>query len=204
MSAHLPKTKFTIVIVCVVVVFVFVLDFLIRLDQSPFDNHDAARSLGPANASVQVVEFVDFQCMQCKEGSRLLKDYLNRYPDEIFLTVKLFPLAELNSMVSARYAYCVSLQNKFWPYHDLLFAKQVTWRTLNNVEPYLKSLTKDVGVDGIELQQCLLDKATQKAIFQEKLLGESRFVHTTPTYFINDEMIVGVQELNKKLKELWE
>ena len=193
------KKKFTVVTFCIIVVIVFVIDFLLRLSRPPFEINDFSRSKGNPDAPIQVVEFVDFQCLQCAHGYRYLKKFMEEYPDEMFLSIKYYPLSELNSAISARYAHCASLQDKFWLYHDLLFEKQITWRTLENVEPYLKSLAKDVALDSAQLDQCVNDPKTQKAVFQDRILGDSHFVNITPTYFVNNEVFVGVEELKRKM-----
>ena len=36
------------------------------------------------------------------------------------------------------------------------------------------------------------------------MLGESHFVKSTPTYFINDEIVVGVEEMSKTLEAFFD
>lgn len=198
-----PKIKISLIIICIAVIVVFVIDFILRVDNAPFDTVDPRRTKGNIKASIQVTEFVDFTCRECVRGYRIIEDYMQEYPNTIYLMVRYFPQIQKNSAISARYAHCASLQNKFWEYQDVLFSKQPTWRTLDLVEPYLTSVSKDVGLDPAFMKTCAHDEKTRKAVYQDRILGESHFVHMTPTYFINGEMIVGVEEMKQRLAELY-
>ena len=71
-----------------------------------------------------IVKFEEFHCPFCKEAQHTLAQSLSKYPDQVKLAHKDFPIDELHAAarvghVAARYA---GKQGKFWSYHDLLFA----------------------------------------------------------------------------------
>ncbi|MFT5169502.1 MAG: protein-disulfide isomerase [Lysobacterales bacterium] len=204
-TSKVIKKKLTLVLVVIVIGAVILFDIFMRADQTPFNSLDPRRSKGSmSEAALQIVEFVDFQCIECAHGAYLLQEYMQRYPEGISLSVKYYPLGDLNSGLSARYAHCMAEQDKFWPYHDLLFRHQASWRSLHVVEPYLKGLAQDLGARVEELSVCVEAKETRKIIFQERLMGDSYFVKMTPTYFVDGEMVVGAQELEKVLRQFFE
>jgi len=191
-----------IVVICVIAIVSY--DFYQRSQHSPLKIYSENRIKGDMDAPLHILEFIDFQCSECARGSRILKSYMSKYPYEMLLTIKYSPLGELNSNISAAYAECAARQDFFWEFHDLLFKRQSYWRLLKKINPFFITLAKEVGLDVGELQECLKRQETYSVIEKEKALGEAHFVKSTPTYFINDEMVVGVESLKQTLEEYFE
>lgn len=187
-----------IIVLCFVIV--GIADFISRSKSSPLTKFDSARSKGDQDAPLRILEFVDFQCPECARGSKLIRSYMESHPKSIFLVVKYYPLGELNSMVSALYGECAAQQGQFWQMHDGLFDRQGQWRTSHEVETLLNGIAQTAHLDSDKLQRCLKDDKAQSVVLAERMLGESHFVKSTPTYFVNDEMVVGVEALNQQLE----
>ena len=163
----------------------------------------SARVKGPANASVQIIEFVDFQCPACAKGTEDLKGWLAKYPDQIRLELKYFPLSmHKHSFVSAVYAQCAANQDVFWPFTEEVFKHQEKWKDLEDARPVLDYLVQQAGADMEELEDCVSDEEVHKVIMKDKEEGKLLKIQSTPTYFINDEMVVGTPSLDEKLKQL--
>src|SRR5919198_1332167 len=81
-------------------------------------------ALGPANAPVTIVEFSDFQCPYCRQAQGTLKQLMAAYEGKIKLVYRDFPLRNIHPQAqkAAEAAQCAAEQQKFWPYHDKLFA----------------------------------------------------------------------------------
>ncbi|MBU2566704.1 thioredoxin domain-containing protein, partial [Patescibacteria group bacterium] len=82
--------------------------------------------LGSEDAVHEVVEFVDFGCPYCKQALKELHTLANVRSD-VKIIIRDFPIKELhpNAEVAAQAALCVwnnDGQEKYWKYHDLLFA----------------------------------------------------------------------------------
>jgi len=187
-----------IIVVCFVII--GIADFVSRSKNSPLTKFDSARSKGDQDAPLRILEFVDFQCPECARGSKLIRSYMMQYPKSIFLAVKYYPLGELNSMVSALYGECAAEQGKFWQMHDSLFDRQGQWRTLREAKSLLNTIARDAHLDINELDLCMKGDNAQSVVLAERMLGEAHFVKSTPTYFVNDEMVVGVEALRKQLE----
>src|SRR5690606_34940887 len=53
-------------------------------------------SLGHAHAPVTVVEYGDFECPTCKQAAPSLKLLLQRFPEQVRLVFRHFPLEEVH------------------------------------------------------------------------------------------------------------
>lgn len=93
-------------------------------------NWDAIRSsghrLGRPDAPVTIVEFADFECPACKGfATRSLKMLRAKYKDQVALVFRHWPLEYHKfAYLAARASECANAQDRFFEYHDVLYAKQ--------------------------------------------------------------------------------
>jgi protein-disulfide isomerase len=162
-----------------------------------------ARTLGPENAKVNIMEFIDLECPACAVGAIKLKEYVAKYPESIRLHVKYYPLMNIHrhAIQVATYAECAALQGKFWPFFDVLMPQQQGWSQLINAEGIFDQIAKGTGIDMGKLKSCLSSEDVLKTIMGEKTLGSSMQVKSTPTYFINNKMVVGAKSLQEELNQ---
>ncbi len=160
-----------------------------------------ARAKGNPNAKVKIVEFIDFECPACAYGSKLLKENMEQHPQDIYLQVKYFPLTGMHhhAMPAALYSECAARQGKFWPLHELMMPQQGQWSQLLSADPVFLDMARAVGADMTVLQACVASEDANKAINDEKSLGQSMGVQSTPSYFINGKMVVGTKSLLDEL-----
>jgi len=165
-------------------------------------NVQQGRTKGDPNARVKIVEFVDFQCPACAHGITLLKSYFAEHPNDIYLQVRYFPLTNMHqhAMISALYSECASRQGKFWELDDQMIPQQSQWAQLINPEPVFQAMAQQVGMDVNQLNTCLASDDARKVINDEKSLGQTLGINETPTYFINNKMVVGTKSLTEELK----
>ncbi len=198
----LSKQKITILIVGVAIVVVAIVRLILSPSAGSIDAV-AARTQGPAQARVNIVEFLDFECPACAKGAMEIKEYLTKHPGDIHLQIKYFPLMNMHrhALQVASYAECVSRQGKFWPFFDTLMPLQSQWSPLFSAEAIFDQIAGQAGVDMAKLRACVSSEDVPTTIMNEKSLGISLGVKSTPTYFINNKMVVGykslVEELNK-------
>ena len=164
-----------------------------------------AKAKGNPQAKFKIVEYIDFQCPACAQGMKILKEYFAKYPDRIYAEVKYFPLpGHPYGMLSARYAECAARQKRFWPFVDKLIERQSLWASLHDPIPAFHEIAKQTGVNSFQLDNCLNDKYLDEAILTEKTIGASLGIQSTPTYFINDKMLVGTKSLQEELNKFFE
>ena len=160
-----------------------------------------SRSKGPESAKVKIVEFIDLECPACARGAMILKEYLVKYPDQIRLQVKYYPLMNIHrhALQVAYYAECSARQGKFWPFFEPLMASQQQWSQLVNAEAIFDQLAQGASVDMGQLKSCVKSTDVTTTITAEKTVGRSMGVQSTPTYFINGNMVVGTKSLVEEL-----
>ncbi len=86
--------------------------------------------LGKSTAYVTILVYSDFQCASCAQIASLLKAYVNKYPEEVRVVFRNFPLISIHdkAALSAQSAEAAGLQGKFWEMHDFLFSNQTIWQ----------------------------------------------------------------------------
>jgi protein-disulfide isomerase len=146
-------------------------------------------STGSASAPVTVVEFSDFQCPFCRAAENTLKQVRQKYGDRVKLVYMDFPLGfHQHAMDAARAARCAADQNKFWQFHDALFADQAKLSAND-----LKQTATAVGLDRTKFNGCFDSGGHNAGIQQDVAEGSSLGVTGTPTFFVNGRELVGAQ-----------
>ena len=148
-------------------------------------------SIGPENAPVQVRVFSDFMCPGCKHWAGNIEPQLKSEFVEkgrVRLTYYDFPLTPGHqySFAAARAARCANDQQKFWEYHDRLFATQQTWSYSREMPvDHFNQLAQETGLDQNAFSACLRSDQHAEVVTANKMLGETLRVGGTPTVFVN-------------------
>jgi len=195
------KLQSTLVIVLILVGLITGAKFFLAPKKAEIDLR-LVRTKGNPQAKVKIIEYVDFQCPACAFGIKLLKTFFEAHPNDIYVQVHYFPLTNMHrhAMISALYSECAGRQGKFWALDDLMIPQQSQWAQLINPEPVFQSMATQAGVNIEQLNTCLVSDDARKTINDEKSLGQTFGVVSTPTYFINGKMVVGAKSLQDELK----
>jgi protein-disulfide isomerase len=146
---------------------------------------------GPADASITLVEFSDFQCPYCSLAVAKLDAVLEAYPGKIKLVFKQFPLdTHPQASLAAAAAIAAHHQGKFWPMHDALFAHR---RELSRAN--ILALAKNVGLDMKRFEADLESPDTKKTIAKDTEDGDRAGVEGTPSVYINGRKYNGALDL---------
>jgi len=195
------KIQSTLVILLVLIGLIIGAKMIMAPKHAPI-NIQMARAKGNPAARVKIVEFIDFQCPACAYGIGYLKTFFEQHPNDLYIQVKYFPLTNMHhhAMISAMYSECAARQGKFWALDDLMIPQQSQWEQLISPEPVFQAMASQVGMDIGQLNACLASDDPRKVINDEKSLGQSLGISSTPTYFINNKMVVGTKSLQEELK----
>jgi protein-disulfide isomerase len=156
------------------------------------------RSLGDPAAPVKIEVFEDFQCPACGAYTKSVEPLLLA-PDgpvadgTVFVTIKDFPFLgqeSLDAAVAARVAE--ALDGKFWDYHGILFHNQHGENQGAFTRDRLADMAEVVGLDRQAFLDGLDDPAHLQAIQAEKAEGADLGVNSTPTLFVNGQILRGV------------
>jgi protein-disulfide isomerase len=144
--------------------------------------------MGDSSAPVTLVEFSDYDCPFCRQVVPTLKQLAGHYGDRLRIVWKDFPLTQIHpdAFKAAEAAHCAGDQERYWEYHDLLFANQ------RSLQPdRLVALADDLGLDRPAFDACL-DSSTHAPRVRDGLTQGTRLgVNSTPTIFINGRLIAG-------------
>ena len=152
------------------------------------DKSDAP-SIGPKNAGLVVVEFLDFQCPYCGDAFPIVRSMQSKYGDKVRFVARNFPLTDIHAeaMQAAEAASCADAQGKYWMMHDRLFARRGVLSRSN-----LDEAAQASGLD-MKLYKICMDTHTKYgAIRQDISAGTAAGVRGTPTFFFNGRRIEGV------------
>jgi protein-disulfide isomerase len=173
---------------------------LLAPPRADFQIGDAPR-LGPADAPVQLVEFADYECPYCIKEQPEIKKLKDEFGDKISFVYKDYPLnMHARAQKAAEAARCARSQNKFWEYHDQLFAtKQIE-------VPQLKQLAASLGLDTAKFNACLDSDQQAAAVKKDAAEAQKTGLQATPSFFLNGHFFTGAlpyEDLRKMvLREL--
>jgi len=157
------------------------------------------RSKGPADAPILITEFSDFQCPACQQVVGPLQQIQKLYPGKVRISFSHMPWGFHEWAMSAAVAAdCAGKQGKFWPFHDLLYAKQRAWSLAKDTESNKADLAKYAETVELNLSDwntCISDPAIAKSIADELKKNRDAWIKSTPTLVINGKRFVGSLQL---------
>ncbi len=154
---------------------------------------------GATQLNTVLIEFSDFQCPYCAEASKTLKQLLAKYPNDLTLVYKHFPLYQIHkeALPSAKAAWAANQQGKFWEYQDALFADQ---KQLG--EALYLDIAKNLNLDIARFKH---DRILANAPILEDLhLAEKLGFQGTPTFILKSKNFSGdiqLSEIERILQE---
>lgn len=163
------------------------------------DRADRGRIAGDTASHVWVIMASDFQCPYCKEWhdasfASIMHDYAEK--GKIALAFVNMPLSmHQNAIPASEAAMCASVQNKFWPVHEALFATQGQWETLPDPVAKFDSVVAGSGA-GVAMGQwraCMKNHSTLPLIQADHTKLRSAGVSSTPTFFVDGKMLLNAQ-----------
>jgi protein-disulfide isomerase len=156
---------------------------------------DRGRILGDSTASVWLVEASDFQCPFCKQWhdaafASIVKDYVNTGRVRVaFLNMPL-NIHQFAKQASEA-AMCASVQDRFWPMHDSLFATQGIWEKMQNAASMFDTLANENHVEMTAWRTCMEKHLTIPLIEADYDRARKAGAGSTPTFFAGGRVLSG-------------
>jgi Na+/H+ antiporter NhaA len=145
---------------------------------------------GPANASITVIEFGDFECPYCGRAEAVVRDLLTdvdvRYVWRHLPLIDVHPQAQL----AAEAAEAAAAQGAFWPMHDLLLDHQQDLRAAD-----LLKYANELRLDANRFHDDLMRRVHEARIAQDIESADLSGVSGTPTFFINGQRHYGAFDI---------
>ncbi len=137
---------------------------------------------GPADAPVTLIEFADFECPGCGAAYPVIEKELKRYPNQIRLVFKNYPLSiHKHAEDAARAAMAAHKQGKFWAMHERLFKLQPTPPD----GPAIDGIAREIGLDLKKFKDDSLSEAIADEVARDRKLGDKLDLKSTPLIYIN-------------------
>ena len=166
-------------------------------------------AIGPANASVTITEYASMTCPHCAAfAENVFPKIKSEYIDtgKVRYVFREFPL-DIKAAAGSMLSRCIAKDDapKYFAVTDMLFKQQNDW-ALNNTTATLTRIGKQAGLSEQGVETCLKDQALlDKIAADQKFANEVLKVNSTPTFFINGEMVKGetsFEEFDKRIKAL--
>ena len=166
-------------------------------------------ALGPADASVTITEYASMTCPHCSAFNEAVFPKIKAaYIDsgKVRYVFREFPL-DIKAAAGSMLARCIAKDDsgKYFAVIDLLFKQQSDWAGPKTTET-LARIGKQAGLTQQAVETCLKDQSLlDKIAADQKYASEVLKVNSTPTFFVNGEMIKGetsFEEFDKKIKSM--
>ena len=149
-------------------------------------------SRGPANASVTLEEFGDFQCPPCGRFSEPINDIARDYKDKLRIVFRELPLAmHQHARAAAEAAEAAGLQGKFWQMHDLLYREQEEWTKASDARPIFNSYAGVLGLNIARFTKDMSGPQVLERLASDAARAQRLGVTNTPTIFVNGTQVAG-------------
>ena len=152
-------------------------------------------SLGDPDAPIRIEEFSDFQCPFC---ARYYRDTAGDLEDTyvadgtVYFVYRSFgSFIGPESGAAAEAAYCAGDQDKFWEYHDVLFANQTGENVGAFRDSRLRGFAEALSLDVEVFNECFDNNTYSDRVEQDFAEGSAAGVTGTPgfivTYLVDEE-----------------
>ena len=153
--------------------------------------------IGPTEAPVTIVEFLDPSCEACAAFYPIVKQIMDAFPGKTRLVIRYAPLHD-GSDEAVRILEAARLQDKFVPVLERLFLAQSIW-AMHGAPDLAKAwgFAIEAGLDESRARTDAQSAAITAVLEQDIADMEAVKLEGTPTFFVNGKPLVsfGPQEL---------
>ena len=147
-------------------------------------------SVGPADATLTITEYSDFQCPACAGFYTELEKLIETYPEDVHLVFRHFPLISIhpNATLAAQASEAAGLQGKFWEMYHELFGKQSEWSsmTTEDLTTWLNKTAETIELDTVKFAEDLVSETVVKTVQDDMDYATNVIqLNATPTVLLN-------------------
>jgi protein-disulfide isomerase/uncharacterized membrane protein len=158
------------------------------------DGHPWIGAIAPV---IEITEFTDYQCFQCKKMHFFLRRLIDAHSDKIRLVHRHYPMDhKVNPIVKEPFhvgsaamsllAIHAQSKGKFWEMNDILFNTDLAEEAIN-----AKTLLKQAGVDTGDTAMNIYDPQNQIRLLTDVRDGMKLGITGTPAYIIEEQLYLG-------------
>jgi len=153
--------------------------------------------MGDPNAPVKIIEYADFQCPYClhywtETEPQIIQNYVAT--GKVYYEYRsVGGFIGPESADAANAAYCAADQNKFWEYHDILFANWTGENAGDFTPDKLRQYAQAINLNLDQFNTCINTGAHTNEVDQDVTDAKAAGVTGTPAFVINGKLIEGAQ-----------
>ncbi|MGC8927047.1 MAG: thioredoxin domain-containing protein [Myxococcota bacterium] len=155
---------------------------------------------GPRYAPVTMVLFVDYECPYTKRYYPIVKNVIEKYPEDLRVFVKHYPLSShKRSFEIARYLASALAQKKFW----VLFDKIMEYPEFVD-DKKIEEIAVGLGLNINELREMKDSDKIKRYVENDTIKGAELNLRVLPTTYINGvkyEGVISASRLEKIIEE---
>ena len=146
---------------------------------------DGIIQIGDDNAKNTIIEFMDYFCGYCKKVHPELLSIVEERDDTRVIFLQ-HPILSESSNLLAKMVIAANIQNKGIDFHNALFAIE---GNINNDK--LKKIIEDLDFNTAKFNIDITKEEVHNIVRLSAFLANGAGARGTPTFFINDEFVVG-------------
>ncbi|MEV1294338.1 thioredoxin domain-containing protein [Pseudonocardia sp. NPDC049635] len=211
----MSNLRFSLVIVAVFVAGVGVLFGINRYAAEDVSDPAAAASTAAREnslrlndapgATVDFVEFLDFECEACGAAYPAVEQLRAEYGDRVDFVIRYFPVpSHVNAERAARAVEAAAQQGALEPMYKRMFETQSEWGEQQTpMDDRFRGYARDLGLDMARFDAVYNDPATMERIDADRRDGYTLGVQGTPTFFVDGERLDprSVDDLRRALDD---
>lgn len=152
---------------------------------------------GGANPVMTITEYSDLQCPYCAQFSQILSDLTAKYPDELQVVFRHFPLPGHPLALPGAYASeAAGRQGKFWEMEQRIFSQQGTWTSYPEAQfqEWLVTQAKELGLNTDQFSADMADPAVVEKVQAAQKYAIDVGIPGTPFVLINGRPYEGPRD----------
>jgi len=149
-------------------------------------------TLGPADAPVTIVEFLDPECEACAAMHPVVKRVMSEFDGRVRLVVRYMPFHG-NSAYAASLLEATRAHGSYWGMLETFLIRQHEWASHGAPRPEL--LLEYAVLSGLDKDKWKAEAANpefQQRIRQDAEDGKALGVSRTPTFFVNGQPLAQI------------
>lgn len=147
-------------------------------------------AIGPADAKVTIVEFLDPECEACRAMHVEVKKLLAEYKDRVRLVIRYMPFHQ-NSLYAASLLEELREAGKFEEALNTFFDRQPEWGSHHDPKPeLLATYATEMGLTKKQTEKDYVVAKQKWKIETDEKDGTNLAVTKTPTFFVNGRMLL--------------
>ena len=165
--------------------------------------------IGAQTPQIEIMEFADYQCFQCKKMHIFLRQLVAKYPAKIRLIHRHFPMDDrINPIVREKFhvgsgamallATSAQSEGKFWEINDVLYSLAGKKNEIN-----IKELAEKIGLNYRALSSAIKDGHIRYKVKHDISSGIKMGINGTPAYVVNNKVYFAniPKQILKKVME---